>query len=157
MKQLEMVRDPNPGGAPVMRIMPEIGNQHMITHAVFAPVGTHWRKATCEEVGCLAHHNGWSLDTTGVPADLVELAKRSGRRYAATRDEETGAEVLHFEAGQPCFKASEHRMRLDREEIFIRRAGDWRGNPNPGDKPQVFSGPDAFTDSLHTNLEQFED
>lgn len=154
MRQTQLVHDSING---VMRVPVDIPNQHMITHAIFAPLNSHWRKATCDEVGCLAHHNGWQLDTAGLPADLVALAKRSGRRYATERAEDTGAEVLHFEAGQPCFKASEHRVRLEREEVFLTRPGDWRGNASPTDKPRIFSGADAFADSLHTHFEKFED
>jgi hypothetical protein len=154
MKSLQMVQDPNDGN-PINRIAPEIGNDKMITFGVFAPVGSHFRRATCEEIGCLAFHHGWTFDTAGQPADITAAVKASGRKYTVGTSEH--GELLIFEAGQPCFKASEHRLRLDREEIFMSRSGDWRGNARPHDKPTVYSGPDAFVDHARSTLTQFED
>jgi hypothetical protein len=37
-----------------------------------------------------------------------------------------GETYLVFEAGQECFQSGYHRTRLDREEFFIVRHGDWR-------------------------------
>lgn len=136
------------------RVQPKIPVTAMRTHAILAPVSTHYRKATCEEIGCLAFHNGWTLAVAGLPDDVVADAKNSRRRYRVERDDTTGAETLHFEAGQPCFKAAAHRIRIERPELFIVRAGDWRGNPDGTDSVTQLSGPDAWADSLQTNLER---
>jgi hypothetical protein len=136
------------------RVEPKLPVTAMRTHAIFAPVDTHFRPATCAEIGCLAFHNGWSFDTAGQNADVIALAKQSGRRHRVERDETTGTEVLHFEAGQPCFKASGHRMRVDRPELFIVRSGDHRGNPDGANSVTQFSGPEAWADSVHTQLEK---
>lgn len=137
---------------PLNRVTPAIPAAQMQTHAIIAPLESHWRKATCAEVECGAFLNGWSLDTTGLPEELVHLAKNSGRRFTATTG--TSGELLVFEAGQQCFKSGTHRTRVDREEIFLKLDGDWRGNPR-GTDPVVFSSPDAFVDHLHTHLDQF--
>lgn len=125
----------------------------MVTHAIVAPLGSHWKRATCEEYGCLPHQNGWRLETAGLTAEQVATAKRSGRRYVVEHDAQ-GAEVLIFEAGQQCFRVSEHWVRLEREEFFLRRPGDWRGNPDPHSSPLVFSGADAWHDSIGTQLDK---
>lgn len=138
---------------PLNRPEPILPVTKMVTHAIFAPLATHWRKATCVEVGCLQHHHGWALNTTGLSEGQVVLAKASGRRYHVEHDA-TGAEILLFEPGQSCFKVSEHRIRIDRPEVFIQRPGDWRGNPSPNDKPLIFSGADAWRDSLGTTLDR---
>lgn len=138
---------------PLNRIMPQLPVTAMVTHAIVAPLATHWRPATCEEVDCAHYLNGWGLRTAGVPAADVALAKQSGRKFVVTPDEH-GFDVLTFEAGQPCFRASQHRIRIEREELFVKRPGDWRANPDGlGAKPLVFSGADAWHDSLGTTLD----
>lgn len=138
---------------PLNRWPVELPVTKMVTHTILAPLTTHWRKATCEEVGCLDFHHGWGLDTAGLTEGQIGAAKKSGRRYHVEHDA-NGAKRLLFEAGQPCFRASEHRIRLDREELFLQRPGDWRGNPEPHAKPLVFSGAESWRDSLHTTLER---
>jgi hypothetical protein len=139
---------------PLNRIDPALPVTAMMTHAIVAPLTTHWRKATCEEVGCLDHRNGWGLNTAGLDDSQIWTAKNSGRRFIVEHDSD-GAEVLMFESGQPCFRESEHRIRRDREELFIARSGDWRGNPDGTHvKPLVFSGADSWKDSLNTNLDR---
>lgn len=139
---------------PLNRVTPSLPVNKMVTHAIVAPLTTHWRKASCEEVGCLDFHNGWGLNTAGISDNAVWLAKTSGRTFTVEYDD-NGAEVLLFESGQPCFRASEHRIRIDREELFILRNGDWRGNPDgAGAWPLVFSGADAWKDSLSTTLDR---
>lgn len=139
---------------PLNRIQPTAPVTAMRTHAIFAPLETHWRKATCEEFGCLAYHQGWALDTAGLTEQQIELAKKSGRHFTAVSGE-NGADVLVFGPGQQCFRVSEHRVRIERPELFIARNGDWRGNPDPpGTKPLVFSSADAWHDSLGTQLDR---
>jgi hypothetical protein len=108
-----------------MRIVPALGPAAYVTYSIASPIATHTRPATCEEVNCPAYLSGW---TTRAPADLVPVVQSSGRRPAAvTRD---GAEtVFTFAPGTECFRSSTHRVSLDRPEVFLRRGGDWRGNP----------------------------
>ena len=102
------------------------------TYLIAVPLATHWRPATCEEVGCVQYLNGWAslIDETS------ELGQRQAHyiRHDRTRrhtEERTpdGLTRFTFEAGQKCYGASSHRRRLDRVERYAVRGGDWRGNP----------------------------
>lgn len=116
----------------INRIVPAIGSENMKTYQIVAPLSTHFRKATCEEVECRHYINGWKtiIDerTAQGQGQAHYIRRSSGRRFTEERDA-AGLTVFKFEAGQVCFKASEHRMRLDRPEIYIVKDGDFRGNP----------------------------
>jgi hypothetical protein len=110
------------------RIPPQGRVQDYKTYQIISPLSTHWRPATCAEVDCPNYLKGWRLRVEGLPADMLHAAKTSGRKFTeldVTADEHW----LMFEAGQPCFRASEHRKLLDKQEIFVVRDGDFRGNP----------------------------
>lgn len=139
---------------PLNRVTPALPAAQMQTFAFIAPAETHWRKATCAEVECGAYLNGWTLNTAGLAEQDVHLAKHAGREFVATEGPD-GGETLTFAAGQPCFRASAHRLRLDREEIFLKHGGDWRGDPRR-ERPTTFSGPDAWADAMRTHLDQFQ-
>lgn len=93
------------------------------TFGVTAPLSSHFRSATCEEVDCDAFRNGWvTRAQTTEQSDYIR--RRSGRSF-----EEREPGVFVFKSGQVCFGASHHRVRLERDEFYIVRDGDWRGNP----------------------------
>lgn len=98
------------------------------TYEMRAPLSTHFRPATCAEVQCPHYLNGWRVHLEALTPDLVEAARKSGRRY---REEQLGEgqTYLVFEPGQPCFRVSQHRARIDRPPLYIVRDGDHRGNP----------------------------
>lgn len=105
------------------RIQPAAPVQAYRTFAVTAPLATHFRRATCEDVGCGAFMHGWiTRAQTSEQADYIR--RHSGRTF-----EEREPGVFVFAAGQTCFAADSHRTRLEREEHYIVRDGDWRGNP----------------------------
>lgn len=110
------------------RIQPQGRVQDYRTFQITSPLSTHWRKATCAEVDCPHYLNGWRVRVEGLPADMLHAAKTSGRKFTELTVVE-GENWLVFEAGQNCFRAADHRKLLDRQEIFITRDGDWRGNP----------------------------
>jgi hypothetical protein len=113
---------------PLSRPQPLMGVGAYRTYEMRAPLGTHFRPATCPEVQCLHYLRGWRVHLEALTPDLVEAARTSGRRYR----EETvgeGQTYLVFEPGQLCFRVSEHRARLDRAPLFVVRDGDYRGNP----------------------------
>lgn len=103
------------------------------TFSIAAPSKTHWRKATCAEVNCWAHRNGWKTvvdeRTQQGMGQAYYIRRESKRRYREHRNE-VGLTVFEFESGQACFNADTHRTRIDRPEILIVRPGDWRGNPD---------------------------
>lgn len=115
---------------------------HMMrTFTIAAPVATHWRRIQCEDTGwcrgwdkCLWCQFGWQ---TIVPADSVQahyIRAVSGRRFTELVTPE-GLARFTFEGGQRCFSPHEgmdhppHYERIEREERFIVRGGDHRGNP----------------------------
>jgi hypothetical protein len=105
------------------------------TFEIAAPLGTHWRPATCEEVECPEFLHGWRLRVEDLDPQDVHVATHCGRSFtvSAVAPAETW---LVFGAGQPCFKSAGHRIRLEREERFIVRGGDWRDNPR-GDRRET--------------------
>ncbi|WP_432010188.1 hypothetical protein [Streptomyces cucumeris] len=109
------------------------------TYAVVAPLGTHFRPATCAEVDCPHYLGGWRVRVESLTPDLLHTARTSGRRYAEHQVAQ-GETYLVFEAGQPCFKASQHRARIDRPELYVVRDGDHRGNPR-GTKARLHQRP----------------
>lgn len=94
----------------------------MQTYAAVAPLASHWRPASCEEVDCQAWRNGW---VTRVPAgsELAEEARSLRGTYHFTETREGGEAVFTFPPGQPCFRAGEHRVPLERDPVFLVRAG----------------------------------
>ena len=109
------------------RPAPSLPTTAMKTYEVLAPTRTHWRKATCAEVDCPHHLHGWATTVQAGSADEA-LIRRAGRHFTA-QPQPGGFLQFVFPAGQPCFKAHQHRVLLDRQEIFVVRGGDWRGNP----------------------------
>lgn len=110
------------------RIQPEGRVGDYRTFQITSPVSTHWRPATCADVNCPHYTGGWRVRVEGLDAKMLHAAKTSGRKFTELHVAE-GENWLVFEAGQSCFRASQHRKLLDRQELFIVRDGDWRGNP----------------------------
>lgn len=103
--------------------------QSVQTYSIAAPLSTHWRKVTCEEFGCARHRDGWrsGIDerTELGQRQAFYIRKASGRRFFETKHE-AGLTIFDFPAGQTCFE--EHQTRLDRQEIYTVRGGDFRGS-----------------------------
>lgn len=118
------------GGA--SRFQPSLPAASMQTYAISAPLATHWRPATCEESDCDAWLHGWQSfidESTDLGQRQAHYIRReSGRKYAETRNE-AGITEFTFEAGQRCFKSDQHRVRNYRDERYLVRGGDFRGNP----------------------------
>jgi hypothetical protein len=112
------------------RLAPVMPLEAYRTYQVLTPLASHFRAATCDEVDCDAQARGW---VTRVD-ERTELGQRqahyirhqSGRAFREERDP-AGLTCFTFQPGQRCFQ--QHRARLDRPGIFVRRDGDWRGNP----------------------------
>lgn len=111
-----------------MRAAPLLDAHNMKTYQMAQPLATHWRPATCAEVDCPNWLNGWRVRVDGLSPQLLHAATSSGRRYARL-DVAEGEAWLVFEAGQPCFAATTHRVLVGRPQRFFERGGDWRGNP----------------------------
>lgn len=113
---------------PMNRVQPQGRVQDYRTFQILAPASTHRRKATCAEVDCKEYLGGWRVRVEGLPPEMLHTAKNSGRKYTELHVTEK-ENWLVFEAGQSCFKSVQHTLPLNRQEIFIARDGDHRGNP----------------------------
>lgn len=102
------------------------------SYEIKAPKATHWRKATCQEIGCEPYLHGWRTvvdeRTEQGMAQAYYIRKQSARRAAEERNEH-GQTVFTFEAGQACFASGDdtHRIQI-RRELYLVRGGDWRAN-----------------------------
>lgn len=110
------------------RIAPQYGPENFKTYQIAAPLSTHWRPATCAEVGCEQYENGWQIRVEGLDEEDLYLATHCGRAWKQVTVA-PGETYLIFAAGQACFRSTTHRVRVAREERFIVSGGDWRGNP----------------------------
>ncbi len=110
-------------------IEPRMEPQFYKTYAIQSPLATHWREASCEEVGCDHYLNGWRTRVEGLPPELLHTVRhQSGRKFTELRVTE-GETWLVFEAGQDCFQKTKHRLPVGRPELYVVRDGDRRGNP----------------------------
>lgn len=109
------------------RIAPKMGVTAYETYGIVAPKETHTRPATCREVECVAHLQGWrttidvSTELGARQASYIRLM--SGRHFTA--QEAGGLVYFTFPAGQSCFR--EHRISLERDPLFYAHGGDFRG------------------------------
>jgi hypothetical protein len=122
------------------------------TFSVATPLSTHTRVASCLEVECLAHENGWMTtvdERTELgrgQADYIRHAMTPRRYYTESR--EGDLTVFTFPAGQKCF--AEHRIDLDRPAFFRARPGDHRIRPAQHEIYQYANG-DDFVDDFANN------
>ena len=107
------------------RVEPNLPPHAYQSFSIKAPVSTHWRAASCAEFGCPKYLGGWRVRVEGLSPELLHAARTSGRRHVE-RSVAEGETWLVFEAGQSCFQASTHRVRVERPELFLVRGGDWR-------------------------------
>lgn len=113
------------------RIEPAMPVQSYKTYSVRQPEKTHWRAATCAEMNCAHHVNGWET----VVDEATDLGQKQAhyirhdktRKHVETRGE-TGLTHFSFESGQTCF--TPHKTTVGRPELYVVRSGDWRGSPD---------------------------
>lgn len=115
---------------PINRIAPNMPARSMQTFQIVAPKETHTRPATCEEAECPQYLRGWrmkiDLQTDLGQKQAYYIKHHSGRAYKVIGQRD-GLVELEFSGNQPCF--GEHRVRIDRPEIYRVKGGDYRGNP----------------------------
>lgn len=143
----------------VLRLVPAVAAEGYQSFRILAPLSTHWRPASCAEVGCEEYLNGWALRVQGLTEEDLHTAMNCGRRYRRA-DIGEGCTLLVFEAGQPCFRTTGHRVRVDRDERFFVTGGDWRGNPlgiPPREHTRAADWQEHFAehqDRIHTAIER---
>lgn len=121
------------------------------TFSVHRPLATHWRKATCEEVHCPDFERGWRLRVEILDAAQLYDVEHCGRSYQRVQAAE-GETWLVFKAGQPCFRASTHRIQVERDALFVLRGGDWRQLGDP-----VKLSPTSWVDAFGENQDKLRD
>jgi hypothetical protein len=137
-----------------MLIEPRMDPQFYKTYQVSVR-SDDWRPATCDEVDCDHYLHGWRVRVEGTAADLLHAARTSGRRFREERIAD-GQTWLHFEAGQPCFRAITHRTRIGKPELYIVRDGDRRGNPR-GTKARLHQRLADWQDDFATHQQTLAD
>lgn len=128
-------------------IEPRMAPQHYKTYAISSPLATHWRPATCAEIGCADYLHGWRTRVEGLPPKLLHAVRHeSGRKFTEARVAE-GETWLVFEAGQECFQKTKHFLPVGRPEFYIVRDGDRRGNPR-GTKARLHQRPEHWQEDF---------
>lgn len=111
-------------------IVPRLGPEAFKTYQIVAPIPTHFRPATCREVECAGYVNGWRTTVLPDSPQANYIRRNSGRQFSETKNSNgDGTVVFTFPPGQTCFRASEHRVSLEREPLYVVSGGDARGNP----------------------------
>jgi len=111
-----------------------LGAEHYKTFQVEAPISTHTRVATCEEVECEQYAKGWSM-RIDLGSQLGQkqahyIKHSSGRAYKVV-GQNGGLVTLEFSPNQPCFQ--NHRVKAGLPEIFKVKGG--RDGYNPRGTP----------------------
>ena len=140
---------------PLNRIAPVGTPDRYKTYTIASPLSTHYRTGTCEEAGCLAHRHGWVTrideSTDFGQMQAYQIRKRSGRRFTEAK-EPAGLTAFTFEAGQRCFR--EHKVPLERPELYVVRGGDWRGNPRG--EVRKHTSPDAWVNDFGEHQDRID-
>ncbi len=140
----------------VNRIEPAMPPSAYQTYQAVRPTSTHTKPATCQEVDCTAHANGWAT-TVDTGTDLGRrqanyIRLKAGRRFTFT---ESGTLVtFNFGPGQRCF--AEHRVPIDRPTLYLKRGGDWRATTVPAVKMRAEDWVDDFANHQNKLAEEAE-
>lgn len=111
-------------------IVPNLGAEAFKTYEIIAPLSTHFRPASCLEANCRSYENGWQTRVLpGTPEHAMVLSLKGKYVYTGPVRQEDGTDLFTFAPGQPCFRQSQHRVRIEREPFYVVRGGDGRGNP----------------------------
>ncbi|WNI19173.1 hypothetical protein [Actinacidiphila sp. ITFR-21] len=136
-------------------IEPLMGPESYKSYVISQPLATHWRRATCEEVGCDKFANGWRVRVEGLPAEQLNAVRNSGRSYQELRVAD-GETYLDFAAGQPCFSTTQHRAPLGKAPLYLVRDGDTRGNPR-GTRARLHQRPDFWVEDFAEHQQTLAD
>lgn len=124
MTSVPMIKGPNGEN----RVPVKLEAASMTTYALEMPFKTHSRPISCAQALCQKRENGWKMGYDLTKPEAVAAANLiagMGKKYT---HEIIGTNVIFtFEAGQDCFEG--HSVSLEREPFYIKRNGDWRGNP----------------------------
>lgn len=123
------------------------------TYGMSMPLATHWRPATCEEVGCEAYRCGW-VTTVDLSTDLGkrQFEHCNGDRARSFSVQRPAGNLVKFvyAPGNRCFQSAGHRVPLERPARFYVAGGDYRGNPR-GVETVVHSRAEDWVDDFATH------
>jgi len=118
---------------PVQRLDPVLPVRAMQTYKVSRPAATHSRPATCEEVECPDFVKGYVVRLPRGDDRIALLREAAAGRVDGLK--RSMADVTGIDSAEqvflmngPCLKATQHRVPIDRPEIYLVRGGDWRAN-----------------------------
>lgn len=97
-------------------ILPQRSKTHK-AYSISAPLATHWRKATCQEIDCKHYREGWTFNKAHLNAELWRAIETAQPRRRYREVEHAGQTYLVFYPGQSCFAT--HKVRIEREELFF--------------------------------------
>lgn len=124
------------------------------TFQVTSPISTHTRAGSCEEAKCANYLNGWRMKldlTTKLGSMQASYIKHESGRKFKILSQRDGLVELEFSANQPCFQ--QHRVPLDRPEIYRVKGGDKRGNPT-GALTRVHKKPEFWVEEFAENQDR---
>lgn len=133
----------------VNRISPKSAPGAMKTYSIVRPVETHTRPASCGEVDCVAQAGGWETvvdETSDLGQRQAHYIRAQSGRAHTERHTPTGT-VFVFPPGQQCF--AEHRVDLERPELYVVRPGDWRQYG----QGRQHTGPDSWLNDFGGHLD----
>jgi hypothetical protein len=138
------------------RITPNMPVQAYRSFEIRSPLATHYRPATCGEVDCTPHLNGWTTrvdESTELGQQQAHYIRHDTSRRHTEERQPDGLTAFAFEAGQRCFAADKHQAPVGRPEIYLSRGGDWRGTTTG---PLTHSGPEGWLDEFQTNQDHLK-
>ncbi len=113
----------------------------------------YWRRATCAEVNCTHHTEGWTTVLPPTPqgreqADYIRY--HSGRRFIETTTDQ-GWVQFSFPPGQTCFSAAEHKIAAEEEPVGLLIPGDHRATTGPAHR---YDRLDQMVDDFKSHTDQ---
>lgn len=137
------------------RIETKLPASAMKTYRITAPRSTHFRPASCAEVDCANHRNGWRVSASAVGERELAALRAGGWKWTVL-DVSESEKWYVFPAGQKCLRHSTHVLPLEREPFYIVRGGDWRGDPR-GIGQRMHRRPEDWVDDFATHQGRLAD
>ena len=135
---------------PVNRVHPAGQRNDYVSWRILAPKATHHRPASCGEVDCSHHLNGWA---TILPAGdpRCDWIRHNANRVYTETPQPGGLTRFEFGAGQQCFAA--HSVPLERDPMVRRDVGDWR-HYSPG---RSYDRADQWVDDFAAHTDKLKE
>lgn len=129
------------------RVQPQGNVTDYKTYGIRMPKTAQTRLATCQAADCPNYEQGWQTIVPNLSPQAEYIRNHSGRRFYEESGE-NGLTAFIFYPGQQCFQ--QHHVR-DRPQFYLKRDGDWRGNPTG--RTLRHSGPQSWVDDFGEHLE----